>query len=82
MHDLNLYSVKLLHNIRGSDELEIVLNKTGKETDEKYKKLARFDLAIRFKIKPVIMFHLIKNNLFKIYIFYFSLWLILIANKS
>jgi len=62
LHDLNLYSVKLLHNIRGSDELEIVLNKTGKETDEKYKKLARFDLAIRFKIKPVKIFHLIKKK--------------------
>jgi hypothetical protein len=24
--------------VRGRDELEIVLNKTGKETDEKYKK--------------------------------------------
>jgi len=45
--------VKLLHNVRGIDELEILLNKTGKETEEKYKKLARFDLAIRFQIKPV-----------------------------
>ena len=55
-HALNSYSVKLLHNVRGIDELEILLNKTGKETEEKYKKLARFDLAIRFQIKPVCIF--------------------------
>jgi len=48
--------------VRGRDELDIVLNKTGKEKDEKYEKLARLDLAIRFKEKPVSLFfiHLVK----------------------
>ena len=50
---LSTYSVKLLNNVRGRDELDIVLNKTGKEREEKYEKLARLDLAIRFKEKPV-----------------------------
>ena len=50
---LSTYSVKLLNNVRGRDELDIVLNKTGKEKEEKYEKLARLDLAIRFKEKPV-----------------------------
>ena len=54
-HALSSYSVKLLHNVRGRDELEIVLNKTGKEKEEKYEQLARFELAIRFQIKPVIV---------------------------
>lgn len=53
-HALSMYSVKLLHNVRGRDELEIVLNKIGKEKCEKYELLARLDLAIRFKEKPVI----------------------------
>ena len=44
-----------MHNVRGRDELEIVLNKTGKEKEEKYEQLARFELAIRFQIKPVIV---------------------------
>ena len=52
-HSLSTYSVKLLNNVRGRDELNIVLNKTGREKDEKYEKLARLDLAIRFQEKPV-----------------------------
>ena len=44
---LSTYSVKLLHNVRGRDELEILLNKTGKENVEKYDQLARLDLALR-----------------------------------
>jgi hypothetical protein len=39
--------------VRGRDELEIVLNKTGKETEEKYERLARLDLAIKYEEKPV-----------------------------
>jgi hypothetical protein len=45
--------VKLLNNVRGRDELEIVLNKTGKEHEEKYEQLARLDLALKFQEKPV-----------------------------
>ena len=45
--------MKLIDNIRGRDELEIILNKTGKEDEEKYERLARIDLAIRFQEKPV-----------------------------
>ena len=51
---LSNYSVMLLSNVRGRDELEIVLNKTGKETEEKYEQLARLDMAIRYQEKPVI----------------------------
>lgn len=54
---------KLLNNVRGRDELEIVLNKTGKEAEEKYERLARLDLAIKFEEKPVIKrFHFLQKN--------------------
>ena len=39
--------------MRGRDELEIVLNKTGKEHEEKYERLARLDLALKYEEKPV-----------------------------
>jgi hypothetical protein len=52
--NLSLYAVKLINNVRGRDELEIILDKTGKESEEKYERLARIDLAIRFQEKPVI----------------------------
>lgn len=52
-HSLSTYSVKLLNNVRGRDELDIVLNKTGKEKEEKYEQLARLDLALRFREQPV-----------------------------
>jgi hypothetical protein len=48
-----------MNNVRGRDELEIVLNKTGKETEEKYERLARLDLALKFKEKPVTKMTLI-----------------------
>ncbi len=51
--NLSSYVCKLLNNVRGRDELEIVLNKTGKETEEKYERLARLDLAIKYQEKPV-----------------------------
>lgn len=51
--NLSSYVCKLLNNVRGRDELEIVLNKTGKETEEKYERLARLDLAIKYEEKPV-----------------------------
>ena len=44
---------KLLNIVRGHAELEIVLNKTGKESEEKYSRLARLDLAIKYQEKPV-----------------------------
>jgi hypothetical protein len=47
------YSVKLLNYVRGRDELEIMLNKTGKENEEKYDLLARFDLALKYEEVPV-----------------------------
>ena len=34
-NSLGTYSVKLLNNVRGRDELDIVLNKVGKEKEEK-----------------------------------------------
>lgn len=51
--DLSCYTYSLLDNIRGKEELEIVLNKSGKDDEEKYYPLARFDLAIRFGEKKV-----------------------------
>jgi hypothetical protein len=51
--NLSVFVCKLLNNIRGRDELEIVLNKTGKESEEKYERLARLDLAIKYEEKPV-----------------------------
>jgi hypothetical protein len=54
--NLSNYSVKLLNNVRGRDELEIVLNKTGKENEEKYERLARLNLALKYEEKPVKYF--------------------------
>ena len=45
--------MKLLNNVRGREELDIILNKTGKENEEKYERLARLDLAIKYQEKPV-----------------------------
>lgn len=61
---LSSYTCKLLNNVRGRDELEVVLNKTGKEDEEKYERLARLDLALKFKEKPVLLiFNDRKNDL-------------------
>jgi hypothetical protein len=35
--------------VRGRDELEIVLNKTNKEHEEHFKRLARIDLALKYQ---------------------------------
>ncbi len=43
--------------MRGRDELEIVLNKIGKENEEKYQKLARLDLALKYGEQPVIFIY-------------------------
>ncbi len=58
--NLSAYVCKLLNNVRGHDELEIVLNKAGKESEEKYKRLARLDLAIKYEEKPVSDFKYFK----------------------
>lgn len=50
---LSDYTVKLLGYVRGRDELETVLNKTGKENEEKFERLARLDLAIKYQEMPV-----------------------------
>ena len=39
--------------MRGHKELDCVLGKTGKETEEKYVLLARLYLAIKYEEKPV-----------------------------
>lgn len=45
--------MKLLDKVRGHKELDCVLGKTGKETEEKYVLLARLYLAIKYEEKPV-----------------------------
>ena len=51
---LSDYTVKCLDRVRTQKELEIVLNKTGRPTVEKYESLARFKLALKFKEKKVL----------------------------
>ncbi|CAF0714386.1 unnamed protein product [Brachionus calyciflorus] len=46
---LSEYSVNLVNNVRGRDELDILLNKTGREDEEKYGKLARLGMAIKYE---------------------------------
>ena len=46
--------VKLLDKIRGHDELQVLLNKTGANSEqETYELLARLKLAIRYREKKV-----------------------------
>ena len=45
--------MKLLDKVRGQKELDCVLGKTGKESEEKYVLLARLYLAIKYEEKPV-----------------------------
>ncbi|CAF0736641.1 unnamed protein product [Rotaria sordida] len=51
---LSAYAVKLLDKVRGHRELECVLGKTGKESEEKYLLLARLYLAIKYEEKPFV----------------------------
>jgi len=51
---LSIFVARLLDNVRGHEELEIVLNKTGRPNEEKYETLARFDLAIQYKEKSFV----------------------------
>jgi hypothetical protein len=50
---LSAYAVKLLDKVRGREELDCVLGKTGKESEEKHVQLARLYLAIKYEEKPV-----------------------------
>lgn len=55
--------VKLLDKVRGHDELEILLNKTGRASDEEsYELLDRLKLAIQYNEKKVRMVITIQNN--------------------
>ncbi|CAF2369850.1 unnamed protein product [Rotaria sp. Silwood2] len=51
---LSAYAVKLLDKVRGHRELDCVLGKTGKESEEKYLLLARLYLAIKYAEKPFV----------------------------
>nr|KAG5713048.1 hypothetical protein BaRGS_021842 [Batillaria attramentaria] len=52
---LSDYVVKLLDKIRGHDELQILLNKTGANSEqETYELLARLKLAIRYREKKFV----------------------------
>ncbi|CAF4051612.1 unnamed protein product [Adineta steineri] len=53
-NQLSIFVTRLLDNVRGHEELEIVLNKTGKPNEEKYENLARFDLAIQYQEKAFV----------------------------
>jgi preprotein translocase subunit Sss1 len=52
-NQLSEYVVKLLDRVRTQDELELVLNKTGKPDEEKYNTLARLRLALQYGEKKV-----------------------------
>ncbi|UJR27013.1 hypothetical protein I4U23_008318 [Adineta vaga] len=60
---LSRFVARLLDNIRGCEELEIVLNKTGLPNEEKYESLARFDLAIQYREKPFVSHSNCQQNL-------------------
>lgn len=45
--------MKLLDKVRGHKELDCVLDKTGRESEEKNFLLARLYLAIKYEEKPV-----------------------------
>ncbi|XP_021357995.1 short transient receptor potential channel 3-like isoform X2 [Mizuhopecten yessoensis] len=51
---LSEYVVKLLDRVRTQEELEVVLNKTGRPKDNKYESLARFNLAIQYSQKKFV----------------------------
>ncbi|CAF1047029.1 unnamed protein product [Rotaria sp. Silwood1] len=53
-NQLSVFVAQLLDNVRGHEELEIVLNKTGLPHEEKYENLARFGLAIQYREKPFV----------------------------
>ena len=48
--------MKLLDKVRGHAELDCLLGKTGKESEERHVVLARLYLAIKYQEKPVSYF--------------------------
>jgi MFS superfamily sulfate permease-like transporter len=60
---LSEYIVKLLDKVRGHDELEILLNKKGRDSDdETYELLSRLKLAIHYNEKKVSLTQFDKEN--------------------
>ncbi|KAL4235161.1 anthranilate synthase component II [Mactra antiquata] len=52
---LSVYVVKLLDKVRGHDELEVLINKTGRDSEqETYERLARLKLAIQYSEKKFV----------------------------
>ncbi|XP_045191556.2 short transient receptor potential channel 7-like isoform X1 [Mercenaria mercenaria] len=52
---LSVYVVKLLDKVRGHDELAILLDKTGRDSEvETYERLARLKLAIQYSEKKFV----------------------------
>ncbi|ESO82714.1 hypothetical protein LOTGIDRAFT_108754, partial [Lottia gigantea] len=52
---LSEYVVKLLDKVRGHEELELILNKTGTNSEEEtYEALARLNLAIKYNEKKFV----------------------------
>ncbi|KAH3777181.1 short transient receptor potential channel 7-like [Dreissena polymorpha] len=52
---LSVYVVQLLDKVRGHDELEILINKTGRDSEtESYSQLARLKLAIQYNEKKFV----------------------------
>jgi len=66
-NQLSIFVARLLDNVRGYEELEIVLNKTGRPNEEKYEILSRFDLAIQYKEKPFVSHPNCQQKLMKIW---------------
>ncbi|CAF3685962.1 unnamed protein product [Adineta steineri] len=62
-NQLSIFVARLIDNVRGHEELKIVLNKTGLPHEEKYENLARFDLAIQYKEKPFVSHSNCQQNL-------------------
>ena len=68
---LSEYVVKLLDRVRTQEELELVMNKTGKATIDEYEDLARFKLALHYREKKVthkfISIHTRKRVIISVY---------------
>ncbi|KAI3381524.1 hypothetical protein SNEBB_008688, partial [Seison nebaliae] len=51
---LSSYVVKLLDKVRSQEELYSILSKTGRDDEEKYERLSRMDLAIKYHEKKFV----------------------------
>ena len=75
-NQLSEYVVKLLDRVRTQEELELVLNKTGKSQSEKYTTLARFNLALQYDEKKVIIaIHFSMKHAMKIWLMNINAWI-------